>query len=49
MSNLLVDDQSSRLKQFAWEELDEHFFLAVIFRCVGERERDFLLERTFFF
>jgi hypothetical protein len=34
MSNIMIDDESSRLKQFIWEELDENFFLAVIFRCV---------------
>jgi hypothetical protein len=37
MSNVIIDDELSRLKQFIWEELDENFFVAVIFRCVWER------------
>ncbi|CAF2599907.1 unnamed protein product [Rotaria sp. Silwood2] len=28
----MIDDESSRLKHFIWEELDENFFIAVIFR-----------------
>ncbi|CAF0982774.1 unnamed protein product [Rotaria sp. Silwood1] len=32
MSNVMIDDESSRLKHFIWEELDENFFIAVIFR-----------------
>jgi hypothetical protein len=36
MSNVMIDDESSRLKHFIWEELDENFFIAVIFRYVKE-------------
>ena len=36
-----IDDESSRLKHFIWEELDEQFFLAVIFRCVCAYRKTF--------
>ncbi|UJR20644.1 hypothetical protein I4U23_023769 [Adineta vaga] len=43
MSNVLIDDESSRLKHFSWEELDENFYIAVIFRS-GRR---YVVQRHF--
>ncbi|CAF3257027.1 unnamed protein product [Rotaria socialis] len=43
MSKVTIDDESSRLKQFIWEELDEHFFIAVIFRS----DRRYFVQRHF--
>ncbi|CAF0794802.1 unnamed protein product [Adineta ricciae] len=45
MSNVLIDDESSRLKHFIWEELAENFYVAVIFRCVSGRR--YVVQRHF--
>ncbi|CAF1284139.1 unnamed protein product [Adineta steineri] len=39
----MIDDESSRLKHFLWEELDENFLIAVIFRS-GRR---YVVQRHF--